>query len=352
MKSSMVHGMRSLGLSLALLGLLLVSGCFRLKPPPAAEKAATPDADELAAKEKEIDDLFKDLDKEDQPRVYLDKGEKTKDDPVGRYALLNRARAAAANQGDMKRAFQAIDLLAKDWDVNPLAMKRDVLATLGKVMKDPDDQVDLTKQTLQLIDESVAADDYEVANSLASLGEGFCQKATATINDGLKAVQAGPGGSRDKIQSFKDFLEDLKAIQAKVETAKKRVLETEKEFDAVKDSQETLKEKPDDPDASLAWGKFLCFIKGNWDKGLPLLAKSNDEDLKPLAKKDLDKQSTTKDQVELADTWWDLADKEQGVARMQLKRRALFWYKKVENSVRGLTQEKVKKRISEVERVS
>jgi hypothetical protein len=351
MKSCLVQRMRGVGLGLALLSLVLLSGCFKFKASAPAEKPTIPEADELAAKEKEIDDVFKGLDKEDQPRVYLEKGEKTKDDPVGRYALLNRARTAAANQGDLKRAFSAVDLLAKDWDVNPRALKRDALATLSQVWKEPDDQIELTKHSLQLIDESIVADDYEVANSLSSLGEGFCRKATMTVTQQLRALQARSAKS-DQVQTLKDFLEDLKALQTTADAAKKRVLETEKEFDAVKEAQETLKEKPDDPEASLAWGKFLCFIKGNWDKGLPYLAKSSDEDLKALAKKEMDKQSTTKDQVELADSWWDLGDKEQGVARVQLKRRAFFWYKKVENSVRGLTQEKVKKKISEVEKSS
>jgi hypothetical protein len=328
MKSSLVQRMRGGGLSVVLLGLLLLPGCFKFKAPPAAEKPAGPDADELAAKEKEIDDLFKDVDKEDQARVYLDKGKQTKDDPVGRFALLNRARAAAARQGDMRRAFEAVDLLAKDWDVNFLALKKDAVATLLQVLKDPDDEYELTKHSLELVNQSIEADNYGVAKELAALAERSYKKAAIKDPD------------------------DLKSIQTRVESAKKRILETEKEFEAIKDSQEILKEKPDDPDANLTWGKFLCFIKGNWDKGLPYLAKSNEEDLKPLAKKELEKPSSTKDQVELGHSWWDLGDKEQGVARLQLKRRAYFWYKKVENSVRGLDEVRVKKRISEIEKSS
>jgi hypothetical protein len=328
MNYSLMQRMRGMGLGLLLLGLLLLAGCFKFKSPPPAEKPAAPEADELAAKEKEIDELFKDVDKEDQPRIYLEKGKQTKDDLVGRFALLNRARAAAANQGDMRRAFDAVDLLAKDWDVNALALKKEAVATLFQVLKDPDDEYELTKHSLDLVNQSIEADNYEVAKQLAALAENSFKKAAIKDPD------------------------EFKAVQSRVESAKKRALETEKEFEAVKESQETLKEKPDDAEANLVWGKFLCFIKGNWDKGLPHLAKSDDEDLKPLAKKELEKPSNTKDLVELGDSWWDLGDKEQGVARLQLKRRALFWYKKVENSVRGLTQEKVKKRISEVERVS
>ncbi|MBI3877243.1 MAG: hypothetical protein HY300_15015, partial [Verrucomicrobia bacterium] len=40
---------------------------------------------------------------------------------------------------------------------------------------------------------------------------------------------------------------------------------------------------PDDPGANLAVGQFLCFVKGDWESGLPLLAKSDDNVLKTLA---------------------------------------------------------------------
>src|SRR5262249_20196910 len=102
--------------------------------------------------------------------------------------------------------------------------------------------------------------------------------------------------------------------------------------------------------ANLIWGKYLCTIKGNWTKGLPMLEKSEDPELSPWAKKDIAQPSTGDDQVKLGDEWWNLGEKEQGIARQQLKKRAAYWYKKAENSVSGLTQERIKKSIREVDR--
>ena len=48
-----------------------------------------------------------------------------------------------------------------------------------------------------------------------------------------------------------------------------------------------LEGKPDDPEANLMVGKYLCFTKGDWEKGLPLLTKSENSRLKLLAERDV-----------------------------------------------------------------
>jgi hypothetical protein len=37
------------------------------------------------------------------------------------------------------------------------------------------------------------------------------------------------------------------------------------------------------------------------------------------------------------------------MARQQMKKRAVFWYKRAENSISGFNQERIKKRIRDVE---
>ena len=71
----------------------------------------------------------------------------------------------------------------------------------------------------------------------------------------------------------------------------------QKEFEAVKKDLQTLKEKPDDPDANLAVGKFYCFQKQDYDKGDPYLAKSGNLALATAATKDVDDPKDVKEQV-------------------------------------------------------
>jgi len=58
------------------------------------------------------------------------------------------------------------------------------------------------------------------------------------------------------------------------------------EYEKIKAVLEQLKEKPDDADANLTAGKYYCLQKGNWDAGLPLLAKGSDAILKEQAVRD------------------------------------------------------------------
>ena len=52
------------------------------------------------------------------------------------------------------------------------------------------------------------------------------------------------------------------------------------DFEKVKASLEKLKSSPDDPDANLAAGRFYCLTRGDFARGLPMLAKGSDPALK------------------------------------------------------------------------
>jgi hypothetical protein len=316
--------------------LAMLVGC----PPPKTDTKKgkeVPDADAQAAKEREILDLFKDKEPEELPRIFLDKGVQTKDDPDGRFMLLKMARDYAAKEQDVDRAFLAVDELAKSFDIDALEWKRETMAKLIENSKSSDINYDLTNESLRLVDgqgpkrlphNCVEADRYDIANALLDMAE----------------------STRKKINPKEIKEDELKELEAKVAATKKKIQEMEKEFEAAKAARETLESKSDDKSANLTWGKYLCTIKGDWIKGLPMLEKSEDSELAPPAKKDIAQPSSGDDQVKLGDDWWGLGEKEQGMARQQLKKRAAFWYKKAENSVAGLTQERIKKSIREVER--
>src|SRR5207237_9161055 len=72
-------------------------------------------------------------------------------------------------------------------------------------------------------------------------------------------------------------LRELKAEQA----------ELAREFESVKTARERVKAGPNDAEANLSVGRYLCFVQGDWDRGLPMLAKGSHAALKALAGKDL-----------------------------------------------------------------
>ena len=98
-------------------------------------------------------------------------------------------------------------------------------------------------------------------------------------------------------------------------------------------------------------GRFLCFIKGDWDAGLPLLAKGDDEKLKELGERELARPGTANDRLGLGDSWWDLAEKLDTIERIEAKARSLHWYQLAAPGLTGLTKARVDKRIAELNKL-
>src|SRR5262249_35571327 len=105
-----------------------------------------------------------------------------------------------------------------------------------------------------LLDEMLGADDYEGALRLAELAIAAARKVNTP------------------------------ALVTRVESRQKLIHEVQNDYERIKSSLTTLEKTPNDPEANLAVGKFYCLRKGNWTKGLPMLAKGGDEKWKALAK--------------------------------------------------------------------
>ena len=136
------------------------------------------------------------------------------------------------------------------------------------------DQVAIAIPTAeQLVDQAVAADRFDIAVVLAT---------TAS-----KAV------AKSKIATHKEVEERLSRRRHDIHLL-------EPIYAAAKKAQETLEKTPADAEANLTVGRWLCFYKGDWTAGLPMLAKGSDEKLKALAEQeiksptDADQQVTTR----------------------------------------------------------
>ena len=84
---------------------------------------------------------------------------------------------------------------------------------------------------------------------------------------------------------------------------------------------------PSNVQAAAACGQFLCFIQGDWQSGLPLLAENGNEILRTIARADLRAVSSTDEQVAIGDQWWELSERANTDAYQQAAReRAVHWY--------------------------
>ena len=85
----------------------------------------------------------------------------------------------------------------------------------------------------------------------------------------------------------------------------------------------TLENNPDDPDANLIAGRFLCFLKGEWEQGLPMLAKGSDAELKAMANSEF---ADRPDALALGDSWWSFSDRVEGRTQDAARQHAAAWY--------------------------
>src|SRR5207237_3009758 len=88
--------------------------------------------------------------------------------------------------------------------------------------------------------------------------------------------------------------------------------------------------------------------KGDWEHGLPMLAKGADAALKAAAAKDVAHATDARAMSEVAGQWWDLAEKEsQALYKARLKGRATYWYGKALPGLTGLSRALAEKRLGE-----
>ena len=117
---------------------------------------------------------------------------------------------------------------------------------------------------------------------------------------------------------------DLPADIAKV---KRQLATMESAYQRAKAALEKLASDPDDAEANSVAGLFFAYYKGNWDGGLPLLAKGNDAPAQRAAKADLAAPREPAAQVAAGDGWWTLAQEASGLSKAHLMLRARHWYK-------------------------
>jgi len=188
---------------------------------------------------------------------------------------------------------------------------------LARNVKGPGDAKQVFGAVLALCDDAIANDDFSVAenasNTARSLAEALKDMALA-------------GQVRDR--------------QAQVTTLKA-------EFGRIQKSIETLKVNPDDPKANMAVGKYICFLKEQWRKGLPFLAKGNDPVLQTAAEADIAGSKDSQKWSTLGDGWWDQGVKLTGLSRRNVLHRSVGFYLRAVPSLDGIAKLRIEKRVGD-----
>jgi len=292
---------------------------------PVAEKLPVPDAADREKAGKELREIFqkqyadasRSEGKAELAKTLLENALETTDNPTARYVMLAEAANLAAESGQTALARRAVTLLPDLYEIAPWKLRSETLAQLGHSARLPEARQAVTTWALELVEQALAANEYEVADKVA--------------NTAMAVASRG----RDV------------ALRKRVTSLRNRVRVVQKTWDEFRPAFETIENRPDDPEANLAAGKFLCFIKGSWDEGLPHLSKGSDPALKAVAEAELSRPVEPAAQVELADKWWDLADAMPSSEKELVRSRAGSWYQKAEPRLTGLERARVEKRLHE-----
>jgi formylglycine-generating enzyme required for sulfatase activity len=254
-------------------------------------------------------------------------------DAAGRFALFELARDVAAEAGDWELVQATIKAQAEAFVVERFQIGAGILADWAKRPQNLAQRSALVEKIIKLLDEALDAPDVAAADSLCKLA----------VSEAAK--------SRSKV------------LVQRAQNSKKRLAEAHRTADALVKAQAALAAHPNDEDANLVVGRQFCFGKGDWEKGLPMLAHGSDEALRTLAQQELaalgsgpgapsNPQSPIPNPLLLADAWWNLALAATGTQKERLMFHAGRWYGVAAgDSPAGREGTKIEKRLVEIAKI-
>jgi hypothetical protein len=300
-------------------------------PDPAAQDMA-----EKALKSKYKNDYarlgnnYKEEPKRNNPEVILalaakllQPGREDRNDPAGWFVLLREARDLAVLAGRPRLAAEAVGELDKWFVVDAPAMKVEALTAILASANSATAE-STARVALAHVAPALAADNYDGALKLIAV-------ADAAV---LKAKPNEKGKPDEKLQGL-------------VQERRSQVEAWQKAFAAVAEAKKKLASAPEDAAANFAVGRHLCFFQGEWNDGLPLLAKGSDATLKDLAQKDLARPGDAAGQIDVGDGWWKLAELQPERIKANIRERAVYWYEGAEPTAAAEEQARVVQRINE-----
>jgi len=255
-------------------------------------------------------------DKRKLARTLLDEAGRSKD-PVDRWSLFGEGMRTAAAAGDVGLTLEAVDAVVAAYKVDAgLARLEALLALADKAP--PQAAETVTQKLLEL----VASDQIP----------GSKQRSAA-----VAAAIAAARKSKNK---------QLITLAMQAQSQLKREESAAKELERV---TARLRESPNDPEACLEAGVLLCFTQGDWNQGLPLLARGSDEALAALARAEARSGDEPANVVELADNWLAWAAEQKGDKKTAATSRARELLMAVVDRLEGLDRTGVQKRLAALE---
>jgi hypothetical protein len=200
------------------------------------------------------------------------------ENPARKYAMLVEAERLAVESDAHQLALEVTDVRAEQFAIDGLKTRCEILSTMGTAS--PQAAAEVLDNATAMAKEAIQADRFDVATAAADLA---VEVAKAIDKDEKKKGLEIRRKSKGKEQIPEPVGPRL---VEQSETLRKQVGESQdlhKEFLA---AGKTLEASPDDPSANTVAGKFLCFVKRDWEVGLKLLTKGTESEIKGLANRE------------------------------------------------------------------
>jgi hypothetical protein len=247
-------------------------------------------------------------------QALLDAAPRTADNASDQYVLLGGAVNAAREGASARLCFAAADQIARLFEVDALPIKAHAATVMSLRADSPLVASENAREGLDLVDALIAAEDFTTAARLCAL---------------LRPV----------IPSDSTLAPTLAARVKEIDALRIQ-------RDRVAAQTVRLKATPDDPAANLFVGSYHCFTRGDWDRGLPMLAKGSDPELRKLAADDLANAARDDAAARLGDAWWKIGERQPESLRTKTWQRASAFYTRALAAATGLRRSLIEKRIA------
>lgn len=253
------------------------------------------------------------VDAGDQDAAPNDAASPQPDAPAASVAAAGSDDSQSSGSDSSKSKPSAVDLASRE---------RELVAAKNALSKESAerDREQCMSDALALVDAAIDADDYPLAGRVVAL-----------------ALEIAPS------------LADVELAGEAVKS-KRKATQFEAAFRRATAARQTLADDPAAGAANTAVGAYLCYLQGKWDEGLAFLSKGEDAAANKAATLDLAAPTEPDAQRAVADAWWTVAGRQDGVAKAQVMLRARHWYDQMRRSLDIAEQEKLRGRIEMIDK--
>ncbi len=206
-----------------------------------------------------------------------------RDNAANLYVSTEMAIGCAVEINDVDTAIRLFNDLAHQFDFDATPRRLRLFKDLSRKDLDADASKSLAGHAIVAVKRAIDADDFATAVRYKSV----CNGASRRSDDPATMESAKAIGARASM-----LLRESKNVAR---------------------AQRTLSHDPSDAEANDVVGRFYCFLKGDFDVGLPYLVRSDDAALASLARRTCSAPRTGLAAIEVTDQWWDYAQQQKSL---------------------------------------